>query len=110
MSLSICSRHISRRHFRDDKAPAHLVIIVLFAHAYVLHAGKFCSFLWSAIFFFTKLRFSGIPLEFQTLWFWIRPSVLSSLIWVQTIGKSYQQPTLAGNGFKVHAKRKGGLA
>ena len=35
-------------------------------------------------------------------------SVLSSLIWVQTIGKGYQQTTLAGNEFKVHAKRKKG--
>ena len=36
---------------------------------------------------------SGIPSECQTDWIQIRPNVLSGLIWVQTVCKSYQHFT-----------------
>ena len=39
---------------------------------------------------------SGIPSDCQTIWIQIRPKVLPSLIWVQTVCKSYQQMTLVG--------------
>ena len=40
---------------------------------------------------------SGIPSECNNDWFHIRPGILSGLIWVQTICKSYQQTTLQDN-------------
>ena len=40
---------------------------------------------------------SGIPSECQTDWIQIRPDILSGLIWVQTVCKSYQQTTLVDN-------------
>ena len=37
---------------------------------------------------------SGIPSECQTDWIQIRPDILSDLIWVQIVCKSYWQTTL----------------
>ena len=34
---------------------------------------------------------SAIPLECQKVWIQIRPNILSGLIWIQTVCKSYQQ-------------------
>ena len=48
---------------------------------------------------FSKLTFknlSGLPSECQTVWIQIRPYEMSSLIWVQTVCKGYQQKTHAG--------------
>ena len=39
---------------------------------------------------------SGIPSEFQMVWIQTRPDVLSCLIWVRIVCKSYQQTTLVG--------------
>ena len=38
----------------------------------------------------------AIPSECQTVWIQIRPNVLSGLIWVQSVCKSYQQTALGG--------------
>ena len=50
--------------------------------------------------FFEKKTFqkilSGIPSECKTICIQIRPNILSGLIWVQTVCRSYQQMTLAG--------------
>ena len=35
--------------------------------------------------------------ECQTVWFEIRPDILSGLIWVQTVCKGYQQTARGGN-------------
>ena len=43
--------------------------------------------------FFRKIL-SGIPSECQTDWIQIRPNILSGLIWVQSVCKSYQQTTI----------------
>ena len=68
------------------------------------HKGKlfaswviFRAFLSSADFFQNQLFrkiLSGIPSECQIVFIQIRPDVLSGLIWVQTVCKSYQQTTL----------------
>ena len=55
--------------------------------------GNSSCFLSSAD-FFSKSTFSGIAPECQTDWVQIRPDILSCLIWVQTVCKSYQQTTL----------------
>ena len=41
-----------------------------------------------------KKNLSGIPLECQIDWIQIRPDILSGMVWVQTVCKSYQQMTL----------------
>ena len=59
----------------------------------------FHTFLSSADLFQNQLFrkiLSGIPSECQTDWIQIRPDVLSGLIWVQSVCKSYQQTTLGG--------------
>ena len=53
----------------------------------------------SSDFFQNQLFFkviSGIPSECHTVWIQTRPHVLSGLIWVQTVCKSYQQTKLVG--------------
>ena len=54
----------------------------------------------SADFFFKIALFrrilSGLPYGCQTDWIQIRPDVLSDLIWIKTVYKSYQQTTLGG--------------
>ena len=62
-----------------------------------LPPGKFSCFLSSADFFENQLfqKFlSGIPPECQIVWIQIRPNILSGLILVQTVCKSYQQTAL----------------
>ena len=60
----------------------------------------FHAFLPSADFFskstFQKIL-SGITSEYQTDWIQIRPDILSGLIWIQSVCKSYEQTTLIGN-------------
>ena len=60
--------------------------------------GIFLAFLSPAVVFFKSKIFrkflSGKRPECQTVWFKIRPDVLSDLIWVQTLSKKYQQTTL----------------
>ena len=58
---------------------------------------RFCS----KSFFFRK-TLSGIPSECQTVWIQIRPDILSGLIWVQTVCKSYQQTILVGKEIDGH--------
>ena len=70
---------------------------------YVLHAGEFCRFFGLLVFFKVNVFRNTIRVS-KSLVLWT--SVLSSLIWVQTIGKGYQQTTLAGNELKVNAKKK----
>ena len=58
------------------------------------HGKTLRSFLSSADFFQNQLFrkiLSGIPSECQAVWIQIRPDILSGLIWVQTVCKSYQQ-------------------
>ena len=65
-----------------------------FAYWVILHA-----ILSSASFFeyqFFRKILSGLPSECQTVWIQIRPDLLSGLIWVQTLGKLYQETTLTG--------------
>ena len=63
-----------------------------------LPLGKFFVFTCCLCIFFQNQLFqkilSGIPPECQTDWIQIRPDILSSVIWVQTVCKSYQQTTL----------------
>ena len=57
------------------------------------------AFLLSTDFFQNQLFLkilSGTRSECQTVWIQIRPDILSGLIWVQTVCKSYQQTTLVG--------------
>ena len=61
--------------------------------------GNFSCFLSSdLLIFFFKINFfekffQELPLECQTVWILIRPDILSGLIWVQSVSKSYQQMT-----------------
>ena len=63
------------------------------------HAGYFFMIIFgfSADFFFQNQLFgkilSGIPSGCQTVWIQIRTDILLVLIWVQTVGKGYQQMT-----------------
>ena len=50
--------------------------------------------------FFEKIL-SGIPFECQTDLIQIRPDILSGLIYVQTVCKSYQQTTLGDKEFTL---------
>ena len=45
---------------------------------------------------------SEIPFLCQTVWIQIRPDILSGLIWVQTVCKSYQQTTLVDKELRHH--------
>ena len=70
-----------------------------------LPPGYFCMlfFLSSADFFQNQLFqkiLSVIPSECQTDWIQIRPDILSGLIWLQTVCKSYQQTTLQFSSIK----------
>ena len=44
---------------------------------------------------------NGIPSECQSVWMQIWPDILSSLIFSQSVHKSYQQRTLAGRELRV---------
>ena len=73
----------------------------------LFNSGKFFhAFLLSADFcqnqLFRKVL-SGIPSECQTDWIKIRSDVLSSLIVVQTVCKSYQQTTV-NVSYSIHRK------
>ena len=66
-----------------------------------------CFFL--SIDFFSKLTFvkkfcQEYHLEYQTVLIQIRPDVLSDLIRVKTVCKSYPQTTLAGKEFNMHVE------
>ena len=53
--------------------------------------------------FFSKLFrkiLSEIPSECQSVWNQIRFNILSGLIWVQTVCKSYQEMALVGKDFR----------
>ena len=63
--------------------------------------GNVSCFLSSVDFFqnqFFRKILSGIHVssECQTVWIQILPNILSSLIWVQTVCKGYQQTALVG--------------
>ena len=73
----------------------------------------FFFFLSSADFFqnqFFRKILSGIRSECQTVWIQIRPDILSGLVWVHTVYKSYQKTTLGDKeytllslmGFPIH--------
>ena len=49
---------------------------------------------------------SRIPSECQTDWIQIRPDVMSGVIWVQTVFKSYQQTTLGDKELTSQLFRK----
>ena len=44
---------------------------------------------------------SRIPSECRTVWILIRPDVLSGLIWIQIVGKSYLQMTIGDKGLRL---------
>ena len=74
----------------------------LFAYWVILQA-----FMSPADFFQNQLfrKFiSEIPNECHKDWIQIRPDILSGLIWVQTVCKSYQQTALEGKELKHHLK------
>ena len=66
---------------------------------------NFHAFLSSAD-FFPKILL-GIPSECETDWVQIRPDILSGLIWVQNICKSYQQTTLGGKCSQIKCMLSG---
>ena len=86
--------------------PADLVLVVARQQVFSYKILTLCplwnfpAFLLSADFFqyqpFQKIL-SRILSEYQTVWTQIRPDILSGLIWVQTVCKSYQQTTLGVN-------------
>ena len=53
--------------------------------------GNFAYILSSAdfIYLFYFLNLPGIPSQCQTFWTQIKPDIMLSLIWVQTVGKDY---------------------
>ena len=60
--------------------------------------GNFAFLSFTEFFFrnqFAKIL-SEIPFECQTVWIQIGHDILSFLIWVQTVCKSYQHTTLVG--------------
>ena len=63
------------------------------------------AFLSSADSIFSKSTFLkillGLPSGYQTVWFQIRPEVMSGLILVQTVCKDYQQMTRVGEELNV---------
>ena len=74
--------------------PSFIISNSNYLFAYWVHA-----FLSSAEFFQNQLFrkiLSGIPSECQTAWIQIRPDILSDLIWVQNVCKSYQQTITVG--------------
>ena len=76
----------------------------------IFKTGKFfmLSFCHLLIFFQNQLLLkfiSGIPSECQTDLIQIRPDLLSGLIWVQTVRKSYQQTTLGDKELICFNKR-----
>ena len=78
---------------------------MLFLLKYGIYLLKnFPLFLSSADFFF-RINFSEKFFQeydqSQTVWIKIRPDVLSGLIWVQTVFKSYQQTTLGDKELNV---------
>ena len=83
------------RHHKLDLRAVKFTSIFFF-HGFLSYADFFMT-LSSAVFFFRqnqlfrKKNISGIATE----WIQIRQSILSGLIWVQTICKDYQQKTLA---------------
>ena len=75
-------------------------------------SGKFPpAFLSSAEFFQNQLIgeiLSRIPSECQTDWIQISPDILSDLIWIQTVFKSYQRTTLGDKEFKSGISSRAG--
>ena len=73
-----------------------------FACWVILHS--FLSTVDSFFDFFFQKDLSGIPSKCQTVWIQIRPDILSSLIWIQTVCKGYQQqmPLVGKITWKVH--------
>ena len=68
-------------------------------------------FLSSAFFFkinFIEKILSGLQLKRQRVWTQIRPDILSGLIWVQTVCKSYQQTTPEGKELNQHVQLSSG--
>ena len=57
--------------------------------------GNFSCFCCRLLTFFQNYlfqkKFSGTPLECQTVWIQIRTDVVSVLIWIQTVCKDYKQ-------------------
>ena len=56
----------------------------------------FCRLLIIFNQFFWQIH-PAIPSECQTVWIQIRPDILTGLIWVKTVCKSYQRMTSGGN-------------
>ena len=65
----------------------------------ILPPGKLGMLVCCLLIFFQNL--SGTPPECQIIWIQIRSHVLSGLIWVQSVCKSYQQTAL-GDRVKLH--------
>ena len=68
-----------------------------------------CLLCFCRLLIFIKINFfeknlSGIPSDSQTDWIQIRSDILSGLIWVQTVWKSYRQTTLVCKELKKRSK------
>ena len=64
-----------------------------------LYAWKFCKLFCRLDFcFLLTLKLSGISSEYQTVWYKIRPGILSGLSWVQTVCQRYQQRIKVATG------------
>ena len=107
--------HSCNNLFNAQLLKTHKVWIILHANVFLhwiasfLHVTvnslppqKFFVLFCRLLIFFSKSTFSknslsGIPSECQTDLIQIRSEILSGLIWVQYVCKSYQQTTLWGN-------------
>ena len=89
--VKICSRHNKQTFLEQSKKNSSI--------KFVAPPGKF--FMLSADFFFRNQLLQKI----NSVWIQIRPDVLSGLIWVQTVCKSYQQTTLGLRRRRVKKSR-----
>ena len=83
-----------------DVISLSISVLLLFRH-YISHKITFDApssggVLCSACGAFIKKFFWGISFECQTDWIHIRPNILSGLIWIQTVCKSFLQTALGG--------------
>ena len=84
---------LSCPHIVDSRQYVHVHNVLNSLHPWQF----FLALLSSADFFQNQLfhtKNSEIPSECQIVWNQIRPDILSGLIWLQTVCKSYQQTTL----------------
>ena len=73
-------------------------VLLSISHLIFCMLGNLCAFFYLLLNFFKIFFFKKkILSDFQTVLIEIRPGILSSLIWVLTVCKGYQQKILADN-------------